>query len=125
MLTKRNETALGMNGENCLMISIVLDKYVNIIYYHKNLTCPDHLVDYKKKSLRLKASKFCFIHQGLVWRNLKGWILRCVDSEESKKPMDEFHKGLCGGKYAARKTTHKTLRGSYYWPTIFIDVHKF
>jgi hypothetical protein len=30
--------------------------YADIIYYLKNLTCLDHLVDYKRRALRLKAS---------------------------------------------------------------------
>jgi hypothetical protein len=92
------------------------DWYVDIIYYLKNLTSPNHLADHKRRALRLKASKFCFINQGLGWRNLEGLILRCVDPEESKKLMDEFHKGLCGGHHATRTTTHKILRGGYYWP---------
>jgi hypothetical protein len=42
----------------------VLDKleqhewYADIIYYLKNLTCHDHLVDYKRRVLSLKASNF-------------------------------------------------------------------
>jgi transposase InsO family protein len=39
--------------------------------------------------------------------------------------MDEFHKGLCGGHHATKTTTHKILRGGYYWPSIFSYVHKF
>jgi hypothetical protein len=97
----------------------------NIIYYLKNITSPNHLTDHKRRALILKASKFCFINQGLGWRNPDGLILRCVDPEESKKLMNEFHKGLCGGHHSTRTTTHNILRGGYYWPTIFSYVHKF
>ena len=38
--------------------------------------------------------------------------------------MAEFHSGFCGGHFAAKTTTHKILRASYYWPNIFSDVHK-
>jgi hypothetical protein len=53
MLTKGNETALGIYGTNNLMISMMLDKlekhewYADKIYYFKNLTCLDSLEDYK------------------------------------------------------------------------------
>ena len=59
------------------------------------------------------------------WRNPDGIILRCVDENESKKLMDDFHNGFCGSHFAARTTTHKILRAGYYWPTIFSDVHQF
>ena len=61
----------------------------------------------------------------LRWINPDGLILRCVDEDEAKTLINEFHARLCGGHYAARTTTHKILRASYYWPSIFSDVHKF
>lgn len=64
MLTEGNEILLGMDVKgNLEMIYTMLDKlewhelYADIIYYLKNLTCPDHLVNYKRRALRLKASK--------------------------------------------------------------------
>jgi hypothetical protein len=103
----------------------VLDKleqhewYADIIYYLKKITCHEHLIDYERRVLRLKASNFCFIHQALGWRNPEGLILIFIEPEESKKLMDVFHKGLCGRHYAVR-TTHNILRVDYYWPTIFL-----
>jgi hypothetical protein len=47
-----------------------------------------------------------------------------VDDIESKKLMDEFHGGFCGGHFVAKTTTHKIFRAGYYWPTIFLDVHQ-
>lgn len=83
------------------------------------------MLSHKKRSLRLKASTYIITQAGLGWRNLDGLILRCVDEDEAKKIIDEFHVGFCGGHYATRTTTHKILRVGYYWPTIFSDVHKF
>jgi hypothetical protein len=101
------------------------DQHSNIIYYLKNITSLNHLIDHKRRVLRLKGSKFCFINQGIGWRNMDGLILKCVDPKESKNLMDQFHKGICGGHHTTRTTTHKILRGGYYWSTIFSDVHKF
>jgi hypothetical protein len=82
----------------------------DIVYFLQNLTCPSHLVNHKRRELRLKASKYYIIQDGLGWRNLKGLVLRCIDESESKRLMTEFH---------------DRLRVGYYWPTIFSDVHKF
>jgi hypothetical protein len=53
--------------------------YFDIIYYLKNLSCPDHLVEYKLRSLRLKAMKYCLTVDGLGWKNTDGVLLRCVN----------------------------------------------
>jgi hypothetical protein len=63
MLTKGNEKALEL-GEND-QVNVVLSElendewYLDIIYYLKNLSCPNHLVDHKRRALRLKAMRFC------------------------------------------------------------------
>jgi hypothetical protein len=94
-------------------------------YYMKNQTCPDHLIDYKRRALRLKASKYCMIQGGLGWKNLDGMILKCVDNIKAQKLMEELNIGFCGGHHVAQTTTHKILRARYYWPTMLADVHKF
>jgi hypothetical protein len=58
-----------------------------------NLTFPDHLVDHKRRALRLKAMKYFLMHYGLGWRNPDGVILICVNKEETNKPVAEFHSG--------------------------------
>ena len=98
--------------------------YSNIVYYLKNLSCPDHLVDYKRRALRLKAMKYCLTEDGLGWRNPNMVILRCVNKEEAKKILEELHFGYCGGHFVARTNSHKILRADYYWPTLFFDTHQ-
>jgi hypothetical protein len=39
--------------------------------------------------------------------------------------MEELHSRYCGGHYATCATTHKILRAGYYWPMLFLDVHRF
>jgi hypothetical protein len=129
MLTEGNEKALGL-GEND-QVNVVLSElendewYSDIIYYLKNLSCPNHLVDHKRRYLRLKSMRFCLTQDGLGWRNLDGIILRCVNKEEANKLVEEFHSGYCGGHFAAHTTTHKILRVGYYWPTLFTDTHHY
>jgi hypothetical protein len=97
----------------------------NAANFLQNLTCPNHLVNQKRRVLRLKSSKYYIIQDGLGWKNFDGLILRCVDQNKSKELMNEFHSGFCGGHYAAKTTTHKILRDGYYWPSIFSNVHSF
>ena len=39
--------------------------------------------------------------------------------------MVEFHLRFCGGHFATNTTTHKIPRAGYYWPILFLDMHKF
>jgi hypothetical protein len=55
MLTESNQEAIEMGEKE--QINVVISEieddewYSNIIYYLKNLTCPDHLVDHKRRDL--------------------------------------------------------------------------
>jgi hypothetical protein len=37
--------------------------------------------------------------------------------------LKELHDGPTEGHFAGNTTTHKILRASYYWPTLFKDAH--
>jgi hypothetical protein len=80
--------------------------YSDIVYYLKNLSCPNHLVDYKRRDLRLKAMKYCLTEDGLGWKNPDGVLLRCVNQEEAKK--------IIGG--ITLWILWRTFRSSYYFP---------
>jgi hypothetical protein len=128
MLTESNQEAIQMGESeqiNVMISELEHDEwYSDIVYYLKNLSCPDHLVDYKRRALRLKAMKYCLTEDGLGWRNPDRVIRRCVNKEEAKKLLEELHSRYCGGHFAARTTAHKILRVGYYWPTLFFDTHK-
>lgn len=132
ILTEGNEKAIGMICQNDLELTSSklqelgqLEWYKDIIYYLQNLSCPNHLVGHKRRALRLRATKYCIMKDGLGWRNPEGVILRCVDEVEAKRLISEFHSGFCGGHYAAKPTAHKILRAGYFWPSIFAAVHKY
>ena len=74
--------------------------YKDIVYYLKILACPNHLLDYQRRALRLKASKYILTQDGLGWKNSDGIILNCVNLEESQVIIREMHAGMCGGHYA-------------------------
>lgn len=129
MMTESNSEALR-EGEEEQLCATTLDLeedewYKDIVSYLRNLSAPPHLVNHKRRALRLKASKFCLTQGGLGWMSLDMVILICVNREESGKLMKEFHAEFCGGHYTSRITTHKILRAGYYWPTIFSDTLNF
>jgi hypothetical protein len=114
-----NQSRIYRNGRkekiNVGISEIEDDKwYSYIIYYLKNLTCPNNVFDHKRISLRLKAMKYCLTQDGLGWRNLDGVILKCVNKEEENKLVSKFHSGYCGDHIVACTITHKILRVGYY-----------
>jgi hypothetical protein len=128
MLTEINQEAL-QKGEseqvNVVFSELEHDEwYSDIVYYLKNLSSPDHLVDYKRRDLRMRETKYCLTKDGLCWRNPYGIILRCVNKEEAKKLLEELHSGYCGGHFVAHTTSHKILRARYYWLTLFLETHQ-
>ena len=79
-----------------------------------NITCPDHLKGHKRKSLRLKSVNYFITQEGLSWRNPDEIILRCVNEQESKQIITEFHVGFCGVHCATDTKTHKILGVGFY-----------
>jgi hypothetical protein len=129
MLRNNNEEAIQMGGNeqvNMIMSELENDEwYVEIIYYLKNLSCPNHLVDHKNMALELKAMKYCLTQDGLGWKNLDGIILICVNKDEVDRLTKELHSGYCDGHFVSRTTTHKIITTGYYWPTLFTNTHRY
>jgi hypothetical protein len=98
--------------------------YKDVIYFLQELRPPNGLQRNKARALKLKAVKYCLIDQVLYWKDPLGVILKCMDPQEADRIMVEFHSGLCGGNYSWKTTTHKIIRAGYYWPTLFVDVHR-
>lgn len=118
MLVEGNEKTLNVN-----VVSNVLDNlekhewYMDIIYYLKKFTCPIHLLDHKRRALRLKVSKYCIIKGGLGWKNPDGLVL-CGDDEEAKRLMEELHNEFCGRHHLVQlNCLHFVLIMALYCPT--------
>lgn len=60
------------------------DWYSDIVYYFKKNSCPANFDKTHKRSLKLRAAKYCLVRGGLGWRNPNGVILRCFNPLESK-----------------------------------------
>jgi len=113
MIESNQETIeVGQKEQVNIIVSEIENNewYSYIIYYLKNLTFPDHLVEHKRRSLRLKSMKY---------------FLRCVDKEKADKLIIEHHAGHCGRHFSTHTTAHNILRVGYNWPTIFSDTHRY
>ena len=98
--------------------------YSDIIYVLKNLSPSPGMTRNKARTLKLKAAKFFILNSALYWKDPGGVFLNCLVEEEAKKVMVDFHGGECGGHIFWKSTANKILRAGYYWPTLFVEIHK-
>ena len=114
LLTKKgNNHAINLVEEqesHILRIDENHEWYKDIVYFLRNLSCLDHLVDHQRRALRLNVEKYTLTQDGLGWRNPDGIILKCVNEEESKTIIKEIQAGMCSGHYAPKTTTVKIMR---------------
>lgn len=96
--------------------------YVDIVYVLLNLQAPPGLSRTKKRFLKMKASKFCIIENGLFWKNHEGILLNCLILDETDNVLKEFHAGDCGGHLYWKSIADKILRAGFYWPSLFANV---
>ena len=89
-----------------------------------NLNTPPGLSKTKARFLKLKVVNYYIIDKCLYWKNESGIFLKCLPEHDVEKVKHEFHEGECGGHLYWKTTTNKILRAGYYWPTLFLNVHK-
>ena len=98
--------------------------YADILYVLFNLNAPSGLSKTKARFLKLKAVNFYILDEVLYWKNYIGILLKCLLEDYADKIMHEFHEGECGGHLYWKTTANKILRAGFYWPTLFLDIHK-
>ena len=97
--------------------------YSDIVSYLLTLKCPKDLNSSEARTLKLHAVKYCIVDGQLYWKDPLGFLLSCLVESETKKVINEFREGVCGGHHAWRAMTYKILRVGYYWPKLFTDVN--
>ncbi|KAL5571515.1 hypothetical protein UlMin_021112 [Ulmus minor] len=50
-------------------------------------------------------------------------IRRCIPREEADSILQQCHSSPYGGHFGGVRTANKVLQASFYWPTLFKDVH--
>ena len=65
---KSNSHAVNLASEHeshILHIDEDHEWYKDIIYFLRNLSCPDYLIDHQRRAVRLKAEKYILTRDGL------------------------------------------------------------
>jgi hypothetical protein len=83
--------------------------YKDLIHFLQTLQPPTGLEKAKVRDLKLKSIRYCIVDHVLYWKDPVGVLLRCLDPDEAKKTMIDFHDSLCGGHHFWRTTTYKIL----------------
>jgi len=114
LLAESNYKALGMNHINNLSEEGENNKprsdlqvhekyhssnwYKDIVHLLQHLQTPPNIDKSKGRSLRLKVDKYCIINKNLCWKDPRGFLLKCLDEDESRKVLTEMHARNCGGQ---------------------------
>ncbi|KAH9305260.1 hypothetical protein KI387_009664, partial [Taxus chinensis] len=65
--------------------------YTDIINYIMDHTYAETVTPQQRRRLRIIVAKYVIIDQVLYRKDIDGMLLRCVDTEESKRILHESH----------------------------------
>ena len=97
--------------------------YNDLKYYLTHGSNPSHLDAQKRRALRLKSAQYQIIDGVLFWQKYDNVLLRFLEKDDVDHILIKSHDGLEGRHFSRETSAHKVLRASYYWPTLFRDVH--
>jgi hypothetical protein len=122
---ENNLSNLGQHNQNaiCCAQNSISPWYDDIKFCLENGSTPHHLDPAKRRELILNSTSFHLVNGILFHQNFDGVLMRCLEKDEAKKVLLEFHAGESGGHFGGDTTTHKVLRDGYYWPMLFRDAH--
>ncbi|PKI60160.1 hypothetical protein CRG98_019448 [Punica granatum] len=77
-----------------------------------------------RKTLRRLAMHYFLSGEILYRRSFDSTLLRCIDGHESRRLMEEVHRGNCGPHMNGLMLAKKIMRLGYYWSTMETDCVK-
>ncbi|XP_055812085.1 uncharacterized protein LOC129882003 [Solanum dulcamara] len=99
--------------------------YYDIVRYLKEGDYPEGISNIQKRTLRRLANHFFLSGEILYRRTPDLGLLRCVDSQEASKLIEEIHGGTCGPHMNGFTLAKKIVRAGYFWMTMEIDCIRF
>ena len=96
----------------------------DIIFVLQHFQSPQGTDKERARFLKQKASRFCILEGKLYWKEPEGMLLNCVDEQEEKRLIEEFHARECEGLHYQKSIVNKIMRAGFYWSTIFSNTHK-
>ncbi|KAG8498128.1 hypothetical protein CXB51_007052 [Gossypium anomalum] len=95
--------------------------YHDILQYVKSRAYPDQVTKNDKRTLRRLASDYVLDGEVLYKKRKDQVLLRCVDTVEAKKILEEVHDGVCGTHANGFMMARQIMRFEYYWSTMEED----
>jgi len=99
--------------------------YVDLRQFLDHGTLLSHLSNKQKREIYLKYLSYQLVHGFIFQKHHNGVLLRCLEPQDTEKFLKYLQDGPIGGHYAGDTTTHKVMQASYYYPTLFKDVHAY
>jgi hypothetical protein len=90
-----------------------------IVTYLKD---PGHGAD---RNIQCLAFQYVLINDELYRRTAEDLLLKCLDSNQAKVSMGEFHEGICGTHQSAPKMKWLLRRVGFYWPSMLADCFRY
>ncbi|XP_009594174.1 uncharacterized protein [Nicotiana tomentosiformis] len=82
---------------------------------------PENATNGQKRALRRLANHFFLSGEVLYRRTPNLGLLRCVDTIEATRVLEEIHAGTCGPQMNGFTLAMKILRAGYFWMTMESD----
>ena len=95
--------------------------YYDVLQYVKDRQYPDHASKNDKRILRRLAMGFLIDGEVLYKKGKDQILLRCVDSSETNRIVEEIHEGICKTHANGHGMTGQVMRVGYYWLTLERD----
>ena len=102
---------------HCLHIEKKIDGkpwYHDILQYVKNRQYPNHASENDKRILRRLAMGFLLDGEVLYKKGKDQILLRCLDSSEANRIVEEIHEGVCGTHANGHRMVGQVMRAGYY-----------
>jgi hypothetical protein len=65
------------------------------------------------------SKRYLIIGDTLYRRGIDTILRHCLTHDEVERVLNDYHLGACGGHLFGMDTTQKSLRASYFFPSIF------
>ena len=103
----------------------IVIQYSDIKNFLKTGRCLEHANISQKRTIRRPTNGFFFSGDVLYKRTRDMNLLRCLDSKEAEKIMNELHAVVCGPYMNGYVFAKKILQAGYYWLTMERDCFHF
>ena len=77
------------------------------------------------RNLQIKAARYTLIGNHLYRKSFTGPYLRCLNSKDARRLLEEIHDGVCDNHSGGRSLAHKALTAGYYWPYMMIKAREY